>query len=499
MTIRITKQSIGYLLESELTVPFPVQDVFNFFADARNLEAITPPMLKFGVLTPGPIEMRAGRLIDYRLRLRGVPIRWTSEISAWEPPYRFVDEQRRGPYRRWHHEHRFERCDEGTRVIDRVRYEVPGPAWIHDAFVGPELRRIFEYRSRRLDALFAPRGEGRRRFRIAVTGANGLVGSELTARLAAQGHEVLRMVRTSRSLGPGAIAWDPDSGRVEADKLQGLDALIHLAGENIAEGRWSQAKKARIRDSRVRGTRLLAESIAGLEHPPRSFLCASAIGFYGDRGEEPLSEISGLGEGFLPDVCRDWESAAHPAREAGVRVAHLRLGVVLGASGGALARMLLPFRLGAGGRLGHGHQWMSWISLNDAVGAIEHVLAHDDIQGPVNLTAPRPVTNREFTEALGRALRRPAILPAPAFAVRLLFGQMADDLLLASALVLPEALRRSGFQWQHETVDAALRDILTGRRSEPARRRGSGHPKPDASPAGQRPTTTTMAGSLRGR
>lgn len=476
MTVTITKKESGYLLESEFVVPFSAEDVFGFFADARNLEAITPPTLNFHILTPEPIEMRAGRLIRYRLSLHGMPIQWQSEISAWEPPFRFVDEQRQGPYRRWVHEHRFEPCEEGTRIIDRVRYEVAGPDFIHDRFVGPELRKIFEYRAKRLETFFAPRGEGRKRLRIAVSGASGLVGSELTARLAAQGHEVHRLVRNVRDGGTGGIAWCPRSGWIEDDKLEDLDAVIHLAGENIAEGRWTAVKKRRIHESRVLGTELLARTLAGLDRPPRSFICASAIGFYGDRGEEPLTEISALGEGFLPDVCRDWEAAAAPAREAGIRVAHLRLGVVLSLAGGALRKMLPPFKLGAGGRLGDGQQWMSWISLDDTVRAIEHALHHEELHGAVNLTAPRPVTNLEFTKALGRALRRPTFAPVPAPAIRLLLGQMADDLLLSSALVLPEALRVSGFEWRHPTLKDALEEMINGTAPErPARRL----PEPD--------------------
>lgn len=469
MTVTITKKESGYLLESEFTVPFSAAEVFGFFADARNLEAITPPTLNFQILTPEPIGMRAGRLIDYQLRVRGVPVRWQSEISAWEPPFRFVDEQRQGPYRRWVHEHRFEPCEEGTRIIDRVRYEVPGGERIHRWFVGPELRRIFEYRAKRLEAFFAPRGEGRRRLRIAISGASGLVGSELAARLSAQGHDVHRLVRKTRDGGNTAIAWDPKAGWIEVEKMEDLDAVIHLAGENIAEGRWTAAKMRRIHESRVAGTQLLAKTIAGLDRPPRTFICASAIGFYGDRDEEPLTEISALGEGFLPDVCRDWEAAAAPAREAGIRVVHLRLGVVLSLAGGALRKMLPPFKLGLGGRLGNGRQWMSWISLDDAVRAIEHALDHEELRGAVNLTAPRPVTNEEFTKALGRALRRPTIAPAPAPAVRLLLGRMADDLLLASAMVLPEALRTSGFDWRHTTIEAALEEMINGRKPGPPR------------------------------
>jgi hypothetical protein len=294
--------------------------------------------------------------------------------------------------------------------------------------------------------------------KIAMTGASGFVGSSLTPFLSSQGHEVFPLVR--REASAGEIFWDPSKGLIKAAKMEGMDAVIHLAGENIAAGRWSTARKKRIRDSRVEGTRLLSEALAGLRQPPRVLVCASAIGFYGDRGEEVLTEDSAPGSDFLAEVCRGWEAAAEPAREKGIRTVHLRFGVILSPKGGALKKMLFPFRLGAGGVIGSGSQFMSWIALDDVLGAASHALRTDSLSGPVNTVSPHPATNREFTRSLGKVLSRPTLFPMPAFAARLLFGEMADALLLSSSRVEPVRLKRSGYQFLYPKLDAALWHLL---------------------------------------
>ena len=250
--------------------------------------------------------------------------------------------------------------------------------------------------------------------KILISGSSGLVGSALRPVLTEGGHTVTRLVRKSATADTGEISWDPLAGKIEQDRLDGFDAVIHLAGESIADRRWNTAQKARIRDSRVDATRLLSQAVARCAHPPKSFLCASAVGFYGNRGAEHLDELSDAGDGFLADVCRDWETAADPAREKGIRVVHLRIGVVLSAEGGALAKMRLPFKLGLGGVVGNGRQFWSWISIDDLVGAICHAIVTETLDGPVNCVAPVPATNSEFTKALGRVLKRPTIFPLPA-------------------------------------------------------------------------------------
>ncbi len=294
---------------------------------------------------------------------------------------------------------------------------------------------------------------------VAVTGSSGLIGSALVASLSAGGHRVFRLVR---GIVPGAdcIRWDPAGGVRDAALLEGLDGMVHLAGENIAGGRWTQRRKAEIRRSRVEGTARLAETLAKLARPPKVLMVASAIGFYGDRSGEVLTEESPAGNDFLAHVCREWEAATAPAAKAGVRVVNLRFGVVLSADGGALRKMLLPFKLGAGGRIGSGRQYWSWIALEDVVGAIQHALATESLSGPVNAVAPTPVTNAEFTRTLGRVLRRPAIAPLPAFAARIVLGEMADALLLASARVVPKRLQDSGYQFRHPDLEGALRHLL---------------------------------------
>lgn len=279
--------------------------------------------------------------------------------------------------------------------------------------------------------------------RILISGSSGLIGSALVPFLSAQGHTVTRLVR-SKTQSPDDVVWDLVAGTIDRGKLEGFDAVVHLAGESIASGRWTAMRKARIRESRVNGTRLLATALAGLEHRPRVLVCASAMGYYGDRGDEILREDSPAGKGFLADVSRAWEQAADPARERGIRVLHLRTGLVLAATGGALARMLPPFKLGVGGVIGGGRQYWSWITLDDHVAAIHHVLVNASLVGPVNLVVPRAVTNREFTQALGRVLSRPTLFPLPAFAARLLLGEMADELLLASQRLEPGEAHRLG-------------------------------------------------------
>ncbi len=296
--------------------------------------------------------------------------------------------------------------------------------------------------------------------RIAVTGSSGLVGTRLAGFLTQRGHQVERMVRCSAHPGTGEIFWDPATGEIDAAALEGIDCVVHLAGENVGAGRWTQARKDAIRTSRVAGTRLLSKTLAKLAKLPRTLIAASAVGYYGDRGDEPLTEDSLPGAGFLADVCREWEAATRPAREAGIRVVNLRTGVVLSAVGGALARMLTPFKLGLGGVVGTGRQYMSWITLDDLVAAIHHVTVTDEVSGPVNAVSPSPVTNREFTKTLGRVLRRPTILPLPAAVVRLLFGEMGRALLLEGARVVPSRLLASGFEFAHPTLDGALRHTL---------------------------------------
>jgi len=300
--------------------------------------------------------------------------------------------------------------------------------------------------------------------RVIVSGATGLVGRAVVRSLLADGHQVTKLVRGGaqefRAPGTSAVRWDPARGEIDADALEGHDAAVHLAGEPVSEGRWTEEKKRRIRDSRVKGTYLLAGALARLGAKPRVLVSASATGFYGDRGEERLDEESEPGRDFLSRVCREWEEAALPAAEAGIRLVHLRIGVVLSGEGGALPKMLTPFRLGLGGRIGGGGQYMSWVSLEDVVRVVRRALDDESLSGPLNVVAPQPVTNGEFTRALGRALNRPTVFAAPAFALRLVYGEMADALLLSGARVYPKRLTEAGFEFAHPELEGALRHAL---------------------------------------
>jgi uncharacterized protein (TIGR01777 family) len=293
--------------------------------------------------------------------------------------------------------------------------------------------------------------------RVAVTGSHGLIGSAVVSSLRARGDRVLRLVRGEA--GADEAGWAPDAGRVDAAALEGVDAVIHLAGESLAS-RWTPERKAAIRESRLRGTALLAETLAGLRSKPRALVAASAVGYYGSRDNEVLTEKSEPGTGFLADLCRQWEAAAAPARDAGIRVTYTRFGVVLASHGGILARIVPVFRLGAGGPLGSGRQYLPWVSLDDAAGAVLLAVDGDDLGGPVNVVSPHPVTNREFTSALARVLGRPAMLPVPAAALRAMFGEMADEALLVSQRVEPARLAAAGFAFRFPDLEAALRDAL---------------------------------------
>lgn len=295
--------------------------------------------------------------------------------------------------------------------------------------------------------------------KIAISGASGLVGTDLTSLLASKGHTVVPMTRR-KSSGTNTIVWDPSVGVADPSQLEGLDTIIHLAGENIAGGRWNAAIKERIRSSRVDGTRSLVKSLGTVSNRPKTLICASAIGFYGHRGDEVLNESSPAGSGYLADVCQAWEAEALAAQSLGMRVVCVRIGVVLSPKGGALAKMLLPFKLGLGGIVGNGKQYWSWIGLNDLVRAIAFCAENPSVSGPVNAVSPEPLTNYAFTKGVGKALGRPTIFPLPAFMARLVLGEMADELLLSSIRVVPAQLQRYGFQFEQPELVGCLQHEL---------------------------------------
>jgi len=439
--------------------------VFAWHARPGAFERLLPPWENVEVLERTGGITEGARLV---MAIRRGPLRrrWTAVVRDCREGREFRDVQVEGPFAAWQHTHRFLPQGEAASVLeDEVVYELPGGPLgrlVGGGFAERALARLFRFRHERTRADLARHAAvaARGPQRIAVTGASGLVGASLTAFLESGGHRVERLVRRAPRPGTAEIRWDPARGEIDAAALEGADAVVHLAGENVGSGRWTDARKAAIRASRVAGTELLAGALARLARPPRVLVSASAVGYYGARGDEELTEESPPGAGFLADVCRAWEAATDPARRAGLRVVNLRIGVVLAARGGALARMLTPFRLGAGGVVGSGRQVVSWIALDDLVGAIHHVVFVDDVAGPVNAVAPGAVTNADLTHTLGRVLGRPAVLPLPAPAVRLAFGEMGQALLLDGVRVRPGRLTGAGFRFLHPDLEGALRAEL---------------------------------------
>jgi uncharacterized protein (TIGR01777 family) len=298
--------------------------------------------------------------------------------------------------------------------------------------------------------------------KVLVSGGTGLIGSELVPFLTKQGHEVFRLTH-SKPRDANDIVWDPARKQLPKARIEGTEVVVHLAGENIAGKRWNARVKQELRNSRIEGTRLLCETMTQLQTLPKTLICASAIGYYGDRGSEFLNETSAMGKSFLADLCHDWEASCQPARDKGIRVVNLRFGFILSTKGGGLAKMLTPFRMGVGGILGTGNQYWSWIGIDDIVGIIDYCITNETLSGPVNATAPCPVTNYEFTKTLGSVLGVPTILPMPAMVARLALGEMAQELLLASCRAMPNRLSESGYRFHHASLEPALRELLTAK------------------------------------
>ena len=452
--------------EAASDVPVEAAALYAWHARPGAFERLTPPWERVRVAARrGGIE--AGDELELHLSKGPLRLTWVARHLAPVPGEEFSDEQVRGPFAHWVHTHRMVPVGPGaSRLVDHVRYRLPGGRLglaLGGRSARKALERMFRYRhsvtvnDMTRHASFA----AERPLHIVVSGASGLVGEALVAYLSTAGHRVDRLVRRPNARrSEGEISWDPARGTIDAAALEGVDAVVHLAGAGVADGRWTAARRALIRNSRVDGTLALATALAALERPPRVLVAASAIGFYGDRSDAPLDEQSGRGDGFLAEVVQAWEAATEPAAAAGVRVVRLRLGVVLSPRGGALAKLLTPFRLGVGGRIGGGRQWMSWIALDDVLALVEHALFDEGLAGPVNAVAPEPVENRTFTATLARVLRRPALLPLPRWAIEALFGDMGRETLLASARVLPRAAEARGFRFSWPTLEPALMHLL---------------------------------------
>jgi len=444
-------------------LPVSAAEAFAWHERPGALERLMPPWENVTVQCRGE-GICDGSVVEVTIRLGPVRLKWIAEHTDYDLGRSFCDTQTSGPFARWVHHHGFQPSGDGESLLaDRVDYQLPGGSLgniLAGRFVRKKLGAMFAYRHDITQADLAVHAKHKKRgpMNIAVTGASGLVGSALLPMLTTGGHAVTRLVR--REPGELEARWDPLSDGGDVSALEGVDAVVHLAGKNVASGRWTDKVKEQILSSRAEGTRNLCQSLAKMSTPPKVLVCASAIGFYGSRGDEVMIEESAPGTGFLAGVCQQWEDAASPARDAGIRVVNLRIGVILSPRGGALAKMLLPFKLGGGGRVGDGRQFWSWIAIDDVVGAIHHALVTDTLSGPLNTVAPGPVTNAEFTKTLGRVLRRPTIVPMPAFLARLALGEMADDLLLSSTRVDSERLGQSGYEFRQPALEGALRHLL---------------------------------------
>lgn len=449
----------------ETRLPVGAEEAFAWHTRPGAFERLLPPWQRVEILerTGG---IRDGDHVTLRVRLGLLPIRWTLEHRDCVEGRQFRDVQVSGPFRRWEHTHEFIPITGGECVLrDHIECELAFGAVgrLLGRGLGRDLERLFTYRHRTTvdDLTLHAAHRDHRRLVVAVSGASGLIGLALCALLTTGGHRVVRLVRRSPAA-PDEAEWNPAHGVLNRDRLDRLDAVVHLAGENIAAGRWTQRRRETLRRSRVEATRALVRSLAALPHPPRAFLCASAVGVYGDHGDEAVSEDDVLWNvrGFLSAVCRAWETQAAAAGRFGMRWVGLRFGVVLSPAGGMLARLLPVFKLGMGGPVGSGRQYVSWISIDDAIGAIHHALMSKHLAGPVNVVAPHAVTNAELTASLARVLRRPAVLRVPRWAARLALGQMADEAILCSTRAVPAVLTRTGYRFRHARLDEALRHLL---------------------------------------
>ncbi|MEN8256783.1 MAG: TIGR01777 family oxidoreductase [Thermodesulfobacteriota bacterium] len=445
------------------TFPAGLKTLFAWHERPGALERLIPPWDPLRVIRKDG-HIKEGAQVDLLMKAGPLPVPWRARHTGFEQDDFFRDEQERGPFRHFSHTHSFQgQSTNNSTLIDSIDFELP-LGKLGDLFAGfiqKQLSQTFKYRHHILaEDIAAHQGNTAEALTFLISGASGVVGRNLTPFLTTGGHRVLKLVRR-HPVDQDEIFWDPDHGVLNISDSQQIDVVVHLAGENIDSGRWSAEKKRRIIDSRIRGTRLLAEKMAQRLQKPRAFLSASAIGFYGNRHHDLLTEKSPMGTDFISEVCADWEAAALPAQEAGIRLALLRIGVALTPKGGALQAMLGPAKFGIIGALGSGRQYMSWLSINDLIWAIHHIAMQEELGGPINICAPEPLPNRNFIKILAAKIGRPLIPAIPASLLRLRFGEMADEIPLASTRVMPEKLLASGFRFRYPSLGTAL-DYLLG-------------------------------------
>ncbi len=447
------------------TIPASAREVYDWHARPGALERLNPPWEQVTV-TSRTGGIQDGGVVEFSVKAGPFSVPWKAAHPVCEPGRMFKDIQVRGPFARWEHTHIFTPQDEQTSILeDSIEYALPLPPFgglVGGAMVRSKLEKMFRFRHAvtRNDLALHKAMPLPGIKTIAITGASGLIGGALVPFLTTGGYKVLRLVRQPPKPGSDEIFWDPARGEMDEAALAGVDAVIHLAGENIGEGSWTREKKKRMLGSRVLGTRLVAQALARMKNPPKVFVCASAIGWYGEEGYKKLTGYTPQRRGFSSALCGAWELEAAPAREAGIRTVLARIGVVFTPAGGALAKMLPAFKMGVGGAMGPGRQYLSWIAPDDVLGAFLHVMAHEEVAGPVNFTAPHPATSRQVAQTLGRVLCRPAVFTVPAFALKTAFGQMADEILLASARVVPRRLLDTGYSFLFPGLGSALCHVL---------------------------------------
>jgi len=453
---------LNHIFKKTTIINVPVQRLFQWHERKGAVSRLTPPWIDIRLIHhTGGINVRAK--VKFILKFFKISFVWKAEHIEYQKNKFFKDMQVKGPFAIWMHSHLFESHKKNQSVMeDKVEFRLPfgisGKIFL--SLIQKNLERVFAYRHRILKNDLENQPEPQKKLTILISGASGTLGSVIVPFLQTRGHRVIKLVRKKPVSSNDEVFWDPYNSELILDDIRDIDAVINLNGIDILGSRWTEKQKQKISNSRTLPTSLLAEKIGSLDKKPRVFISSSAIGFYGQGGEKELSEDSDAGNNFISRVCKSWEKASLNARNAGIRTVQIRIGIVLTPAGGALKKMALPFKLGLGARISHGKQYMSWISIDDVTGAINHILFDDSIQGPVNVCAPNPVTNAEFTKELGRIFKRPAFFVIPEFAVKMIWGQMGEETTLASARVCPGKLLKTGYKFRHTTLLQALKHLL---------------------------------------
>lgn len=451
------------LFEHHSTYPCSAEELYNWHSRTGALQRLLPPWQNISVIAQqGGIE--PGGSVELKMHAGPFPYRFLARHTDNRPPEMFKDIQEKGPFSSWSHCHYFSDRENGALLYDKVEYSLPGhhflPVFIKEHVKG-ELQNLFRHREELVSADIELHNRcSRAPLKILITGASGVIGRDLLPLLTTGGHEVYTLVRRRPDPAKNEIYWDPARGILNEKELPEIDGVIHLAGEYIGLSRWTEEKKRRVIDSRIKGTTLLAKIFGTREKKPRAFLCASAIGYYGDTSDRLIDETAPHGDDFISEVCRLWEKGTEPATAAGIRTVFMRLGIGLTPQGGALQRILATSPLGCIRRFGSGRQYISWISRDDMVAAMLHLLSCDELEGPVNIAAPQPATNAEFMKTIARISNRPLLFSLPAWFLKMIYGQMASEILLSGCRVSVDKLTQSGFRFRHPTLEIALKSLL---------------------------------------